>query len=107
MSDKIEGYWYSKYSKEYPMPITNVLSEENAKKIYSLIKKKERAASKTQYRGMSISRIDNKTIVGSAEFKRDGWIWPAGFAEHYVRDNRVSPSKEFLDYIGYKNEIPE
>jgi hypothetical protein len=102
---KIEGYWYSKYETKYPKPIPNILSQEDANSIYKLIKNKERSASNTKYRGYSISRIDDKTIVGSSEYSLNNWRWPAGFAEHYVRDNRVKPTDEFLNFIGYKNPI--
>lgn len=99
---KIEGYWYSKYSPEYPMPVPNALTEEEANEIYRLIKRKETSAAVTRYRGISTSRIDKKTAVGSMEYKRAGWVWPQGFAEHYVLKHKVKPSMEFLDFIGYK-----
>ncbi len=100
---KIEGYWKStnSFDDKYPMPIPNVLTEEEANKIWELIKKKERQASRISYRGFSQSRIDN-SIVGSQEFQTMSWIWPDGFADHYVKKYRVKPSDEFLEYIGYK-----
>ena len=98
---KIEGYWWSKYHTEYEVPVPDVLTEGQSEKIYSLIKEKEKSATRTLYRGFSISRIDNKTIVGSAEFSTDKWIWPDGFADHCVLKHKVKPSNEFLEYIGY------
>jgi uncharacterized membrane protein YgcG len=65
-----------------------------------LIKSKERLAKKVAYKGIAHSRIDNST-VGSEEYELNNWVWPAGFAEHYVRDNKVKPSDKFLQFIGY------
>ena len=31
---KVEGYWYSEHNKQYPMPIPNILSQEEAEEIY-------------------------------------------------------------------------
>lgn len=99
---RIEGYWYSPYCEiKYPMPIPNVLSQEEANKVYHLILKKQSQAREIAYKGSSVSRIDGKTWVGSTEFFTKDWIWPNGFAEHYVRQHRVKPSDDFLKYIGY------
>lgn len=100
---KIEGYWKAtNKSCKLPMPMPNQLLSEQAENIYHLIKKLERSAYKVQYRGPSMSRIEKNVIVGSAEFSKDGWAWPAGFAEHYVLKHRVRPSDEFLQFIGYE-----
>ena len=104
---KVEGYWYekpySKYSKEsvYPMPIPNILTPEEAEKIYNLIIQKEVKARVVLYRGFSYSRITGETL-GSREYQTDEWLWPGDFAEHYVLKHRVKPSDEFLEYIGYE-----
>ena len=97
---KIEGYWNSKKEPQYPMPIANVLTEHEAKKIYYLIKIKEKEAIKSAYRGLSPSRITNETL-GNKEFSTDKWIWPGDFAKHYVLEHKVKPSADFLKYIGY------
>jgi hypothetical protein len=52
------------------------------------------------YKGWSTSRITGKKL-GSGEFTTNKWRWPVDFALHYVLDNRVKPSDEFLEYIGY------
>ena len=98
---KIEGYWYSSYEPEYPMPITNILSEAEAKEIHSCIKLKEQEAKEIHYKGFSLSRIEPYVSVGSSEFITEEWRWPNGFADHYVLKHRVKPSDEFLKYIGY------
>lgn len=98
---KVEGYWWSSYSPEYPKPTANVLSEEEAQQIFELIRKKERTAKKTTYRGFSTSRID-KTSVGSSEYSQSDWHWPEALAPHYVLKYKVKPSDEFLEFIGYK-----
>lgn len=98
-----EGYWYSEFSPNYPNPIPNTLTQAEANYIFNLIKFKEKFAKYIQYRGFSTSRIDGKTLVGSGEYDSNDWVWPSGFAEHYVRDHRVKPSDDFLKFIGYKN----
>lgn len=98
---KIEGYWYSELHKEFPMPVPNVLSKYEAELIYDLIKKTEYYARKEFYKGFANSRIEKSVWVGSAEFEKGGWIWPEGFAEHYVLKHRVKPTDDFLKFIGY------
>lgn len=100
---KIEGYWYSRSESEYPMPIANVLTEDQAKAIYALIKRKEGSARVLHYKGMSFSRIEPTVVVGTKEFVTDAWRWPEGFAEHYVLKHKVKPTAEFLAYIGYQS----
>jgi hypothetical protein len=116
---KVEGYWIesptvfeqqlsngSIYRREipaktnYPTPIPNVLSEEEAQTIYNLIREKEKIANCYGYRGLSGSRITGE-ILGSKEYELDEWIWPGDFAEHYVLTHKVRPTEEFLKWIGY------
>lgn len=99
-----EGFWYSKHEPHFPMPVPDILTQEEADAIFAKIKRKERSAERTLYRGFSVSRIDKKTIIGSAEYFTTEWTWPDGFAEHYVQDHRVKPTDEFLKFIGYKKE---
>ena len=100
---KIEGYWYSKYEPDYPMPEPNVLTEDEAKEIYDLITdiENDKGVKNTQYRGWSTSRITEERL-GSTEFSTNEWTWPCDFAKHYVLEHRVKPTDEFLNYIGYK-----
>jgi hypothetical protein len=104
---KIEGYWRKTLSEksDLPFPVANELSQEQAETIYQLILKKEDLAKMTTYRGFSHSRLENGKIVGCREFKFKDWIWPEGFSKHYVLENKVKPSKEFLEFIGYDAEI--
>lgn len=95
-----EGFWYSKYEPNLPMPVPNELAPFEARAIYELIKQKENSAKVTRYRGVSPSRLD-ASYVGSAEYEHSGWVWPQGFAEHYVLQYRVRPSDAFLKFIGY------
>jgi len=97
---KIEGYWYSKYSPEYSMPTANVLIESEAKEIYKLIVEKQKTAKELRYRGFSGSRITGERL-GSVEWQTDKWRWTGDFAKHYVLDHRVKPTDEFLQFIGY------
>ena len=102
INEKIEGYWYSELSSEYPMPVKDVLTEQEAIKIYGLIKLKEEEARLIRYKGPTRSRITGE-YLGSREYATLEWRWPADFAKHYVLENRVKPTDEFLDYIGYKH----
>jgi len=98
---KIEGYWYSEHEPQYPMPVPNELTVEEANIIYKLIQDKEREARKATYRGWSVSRITGERL-GSREYQTDSWKWPADLGTHYVLLHQVRPSDEFLQYIGYK-----
>lgn len=97
----IEGYWYSKYTPKYPMPQPNVLTEDQAAKIFALIRFKETKAKKVAYRGWSDSRITGEHL-GNDEFEMDEWRWPGDFAKHYVLTHKVSPTDKFLKFIGYE-----
>ena len=48
----IEGYWYSPTEPNYPKPVTNVLTQEEANTIFDLIKAKEKTARKKYYKGI-------------------------------------------------------
>lgn len=105
---RIEGYWYSEFIEKhknivYPMPQPNVLSEQEAKDIHTLIKRKEEVAHINRYKGFSRSRITEE-YLGSIEYETNEWIWPGDFADHYVLTHKVKPTDDFLTYIGYKNE---
>jgi hypothetical protein len=116
---KIEGYWKessfvfekilsdgSVFRREippktnYPIPIPNVLTEEESQTIYRLIKEKEKGANCYGYMGISASRITGERL-GNEEYESDEWIWPGDFAEHYVLTHKVRPTEEFLKWIGY------
>jgi len=116
---KVEGYWIesstvfehklsngSIYRTEippktnYPTPIPNVLTEEEAQTIYNLIREKENEANCYGYKGLSASRITGERL-GNKEYELDEWIWPGDFAEHYVLTHKVRPTEEFLKWIGY------
>ena len=104
---KAEGYWYSEYYEKYkgivyPMPEPNVLTEDEAKEIHSLIKAKEETAEEHRYRGCSVSRVTEEGL-GNAEFETDNWYWPGDFADHYVLEHKVKPTNDFLKYIGYES----
>lgn len=97
----VEGYWWSKDQPDYPKPVPDVLTQEEADSICSLIKKQEKFALKIKYRGWSPSRLEEGVRLGSAEFQTREWKWPDSLAEYYVKKFRVKPSDEFLEYIGY------
>lgn len=95
---KYEGFWYSKYEPNWPKPVPDVLTDEQALKVYNRIKQKEKTARATRYRGWSTSRIDG-THVGCTEYESGGWRWPEAFAPHYVLKYKVKPSDEFLKFL--------
>jgi hypothetical protein len=116
---KVEGYWIESptvfeqqlsngfiYRREipaktnYPTPMPNVLTEEEAQTIYNLIREKEKMANCYGYMGLSSSRITGERL-GNKEYELDEWIWPGDFAEHYVLTYKVRPTEEFLKWIGY------
>jgi hypothetical protein len=116
---KVEGYWIEPptviemkssrgfiLTKEiptktnYPTPIPNVLTEEEAQFIYNLIREKEKIANCYGYMGLSASRITGERL-GNKEYELNEWIWPGDFAEHYVLTHKVRPTEEFLKWIGY------
>jgi len=103
---KIEGYWYSDdpYNKDYPVPVTDVLTKDDAKAIYDLIIKKQKGARSNAYKGWSTSRITGEHL-GSREYETNEWLWPIDFAPHYVLKHRCKPTDEFLDFIGYNDFI--
>lgn len=94
---KLEGYWYSKYEPEFPMPKENTLSEENKKDVINKLEEIEKIAEEQRYRGWSSCRICDKSN-GSVEFTYNGFRWPSGFM-HYIKEHNVSPSKQFLKNI--------
>ncbi len=100
-SRKIEGYWYSDHAPEYPMPISDVLTEEQSAEIYNLIIIKQLSAREARFKGLSRSRVDG-SLLGCVEYQTTDWVWPGDFAPHYVLKYRVKPTDEFLSYIGYR-----
>jgi hypothetical protein len=119
LDKKVEGYWIEpptviemKSSKgfilrkeiptktNYPTPIPNVLTEEEARTIYDLIREKETIANCYGYMGLSQSRITGD-LLGNKEYELNEWIWPGDFAEHYVLTHKVRPTDEFLKWIEY------
>ena len=84
MTQKIEGYWYSEYSPQYPMPVANVLTKEEARRVFNLIRAKEKTAHIVSYRGFSVSRLEKNRMLGSREYQTEEWVWPEDFAQHYV-----------------------
>lgn len=103
MTQKIEGYWNDRYNSypEYPMPVANVLTKDEANEIADMIEKCQTMATETRYRGITVSRITGE-YLGCAEYELDDWSWPGDFAEHYVRTHRVKPTDDFLTFVKSK-----
>jgi hypothetical protein len=102
-NQKVEGYWYSKHEPDYPMPIPNILTEDEANEIYDLMLKKQKEAKINKYMGVSMSRLTDE-MLGSVEYELNGWIWTGNLDKHYVKEHRVKPSDEFLSFIEYPNK---
>ena len=99
---KREGFWISTEEPNLPKPKPGVLSLMEAVAIHSLIVAKQHQANVVSYRGKTLSRITGEGL-GYVEYRLDGWCWPGDFAEHYVLQNKVKPSHEFLSFIGFQN----
>lgn len=100
---KIEGYWNNSRNDypEYPLPVPNALSIDEANEIADMIVGCQLIAIKDGYLGPTTSRITGERL-GWAEYELDDWIWPGDFAEHYVRTHRVKPTDEFLTFVKSK-----
>lgn len=100
MKTQIEGYWNDTQNNypEYPMPVPNVLSQDEANRFADMIESVQKFATENRYRGPSVSRITGERL-GCAEYELDGWRWPGDFAHHYVRTHRVKPTDAFMDFI--------
>lgn len=98
---KIEGYWYNpRHDESYPVPIPNILTQEEADKIYDYLCRLEKRTRIRYCKGCTVSRITGETL-GNSEYETAKWKWPGDFGDHYIKAHRVRPSDEFLRYIGY------
>jgi len=56
-----------------------------------------------RFRGLASSRIEADTLLGNAEFVdvsgKGVACWPDRYAEHYIDQYKVVPSKSFHDYV--------
>lgn len=92
-----EGFWYSKYEPDLPMPVANPEPWEGQDTFLAALEKVEGKASCTAYRGWSNCRLCQK-FNGNEEHDHKGWSWPAGF-RHYVAEHNVRPTSEFILFI--------
>jgi len=59
----------------------------------------------TTMRGMSPCRVEGcEEQVGSAEFRLDGFRWPRGYVEHYLKNHKCLPTKRFYDKMNQAME---
>lgn len=114
-----EGFWYSEYEEDLPMPVVNDSPWEGQEEFLKaliflenrLMKEYQRrvdianAGGKWEsygyvnsYRGVSVCRICHISN-GSREFSCKGFIWPEGF-RHYIKKHNVKPSSNFISSIG-------
>ena len=97
----IEGYWYSSYMPQFPVPQpqSEPVSQEFLSKLNAV-----QALSKVEYyRGWSNCRCCGK-MNGSTEYEFGEWRWPSGFM-HYLTEHNVHPTPEFVAMIeGFAGE---
>lgn len=101
MNRKIEGYWWSEQTPEYPKPTINVLTKPQASFYCSLIQtiqNDRRACRELICKGMSFSRITGETL-GCKEYVTSEYRWPCDFPTHYVKEHRVRPSDDFIMFL--------
>ncbi len=101
MNKKVEGYWWSEQTPEYPKPGPNVLTPGEASFYCCLIQtiQNDRRVCKTvMYKGCSQSRITGQ-MLGCEECSTSSFYWPKDFATHYVKEHRVRPSDAFIEFL--------
>jgi hypothetical protein len=97
MKENKEGFWYSKYEPDLPMPKAFKHPWKNKDIFLSMLEKVEARAQVTAYRGWSTCRLCGRHN-GSQEFEYRGWRWPEGY-RHYVQEHNVIPSPAFDRFI--------
>jgi hypothetical protein len=98
---KVEGYWYSKSSPEYPKPVAIETAWEGKEEFLQKLNRKEKSASRQQFKGISTCRIC-KCANGSVEYSNSKFIWPEGY-RHYIESHNIKPSDDFFNYVMGKN----
>lgn len=104
---RIEGYWYSPNKEGYEaLPVPE--AREKAWTGWDLfldglvVLQNSDKVEKAAFRGLSVCRLCGQG-VGSEEYSCDAggayeWRWPEGL-EHYVREHKVKPSKDFRTFV--------
>ena len=109
-----EGFWYSEYEKDLPMPQANDKPWEGKDEFLDYLTDVESDALTNYWaanegvdyepcdevigmRGFSICRICG-IGNGSHEFHINDWYWPEGL-RHYIEEHNVRPSDEFIKFI--------
>lgn len=92
-----EGFWYSDYEKDLPMPIAYKNPWNGQKEFLEKLIVLEIIADSIGMRGFSRCRICGD-INGSIEYSLLDWTWPAGF-RHYVEVHNVKPSDAFIEFV--------
>lgn len=95
--EKIEGYWWSQHSPEYPKPIESKVPFPDKDAVVKKLRSVEERARKVHYKGISSCRCCN-TCNGSGEYSHKNWKWPEGLM-HYIVDHNIEPSAEFKKEI--------
>ncbi len=94
---KREGFWYSKYEPDLPMPKARDKPASNQQEILDRLSKLETKAHVIAYKGWSTCRICG-CGNGTTEFNYKGWVWPSGL-RHYIEKHNVRVSPEFKDFL--------
>ena len=97
---KIEGYWYSTQTPNFPKPIANEHKWLGLKQFVRKIELLQEHAHEKFYTGTSPCRICKKSN-GSTEYELGGWRWPSGYL-HYIVEHNVKPTPGFKDFVDEK-----
>lgn len=93
----VEGYWSCKEDRSLPTPIPRSRPWPGQVAFLTALKRKEKSAHETRYKGFSKCRICGEGNGGS-DFTKGSWTWPSGFS-HYVEAHNVKPTKEFIAFV--------
>jgi hypothetical protein len=94
---RIEGYWYSRHTPQFPKPVPNDQPWEGQAEFLKALSKKEVGGPQHRFKGFSLCRIC-ECINGSTEYESGEWSWPSGL-RHYVEVHNVKPSDEFIEWV--------
>lgn len=93
-----EGFWYSKYEPDLPMPEPTTWNANARNKFLVNLLAVEGKAVKHYYRGGSTCRICQCHPNGSITYEYRDWTWPEGYM-HYITEHKVKPSPEFEKFV--------
>lgn len=94
---KIEGYWWSERTPQFPKPEHSDNPFENKDAIVKKLKSIQSRQRMNHFKGFSVCRCC-KQCNGSGEYSHKNWKWPEGLL-HYIEAHNVKPSEQFIKDI--------